>query len=100
MKRDKNKHPQKPGKAAGAGYINPWYHGGPTAAQMQTHICKLQRELFCLWSYIGQEGLWSEAKEYLDENADIPTLFESPQRNISFLERPGCGAEPRINYWF
>lgn len=78
MNRDKYKHPPTPAMPAGIRYGNPWNHGGPTVMQMQTHIRKLQRELFCLWDFIGQEGLWIEAKEYLEENADAPTLFEPP----------------------
>jgi len=48
----------------------------PTIPQMKEHIRKLGRELFHLWEYVGQEGLWGEAKEYVDENADEPIPFE------------------------
>ena len=38
------------------------------------HIQELEHELFYLWNYLGQEGLWSEAKAYLEdyEDEDIP----------------------------
>ena len=47
-----------------------------TREQMKGHIRKLERELYYLWEYIGQEGLWSEAKTYVEDNADEPIPFE------------------------
>ena len=40
------------------------------------HICALHRELYYLWDFIGEEGLWSEAKEYVDECCDDPIPYE------------------------
>ena len=40
------------------------------------HIRKLQRELFHLWVFIDEEGLRSEATEYMEEHKDNETLFE------------------------
>lgn len=77
MNQDRYKH-QRKRTAARVGYSNPQGNNESTAIQMRTHIQKLQHELFYLWSYIGQEGLWNEAKEYLDENKNAPTLFELP----------------------
>ena len=34
------------------------------------------RQNFYLWMFIAQEGLWDEAREFLKENMDTPTLFE------------------------
>lgn len=35
------------------------------------------RQNFYLWMFISQEGLWSEAKEFVDENMETPMPFES-----------------------
>ena len=40
------------------------------------HICALHRELYYLWDFIGEDGLWSEAKEYVDECCDDPIPYE------------------------
>lgn len=37
---------------------------------------RLRHELFCLWDFIGQEGLWIEAREYIEEHADDHFPFE------------------------
>ena len=58
------------------GYREPAERIEPTIPQMKEHIQKLERELFHLWEYVSQEGMWSEAKEYVDENADEPIPFE------------------------
>ena len=79
MNHNKHKHPQEQYTTrADMKCGTPQANNELAAVQMKAHIRKLQRELFCLWSYIGQEGLWNEAKEYLDENEDVPTLFELP----------------------
>lgn len=35
------------------------------------------RQNFYLWMFISQEGLWSEAKEFVEENMQTPMPFES-----------------------
>ena len=37
----------------------------------------MRRQNFYLWMFISQEGLFEEAKEFLAENMDEPTPFES-----------------------
>lgn len=44
--------------------------------QMKGHIRKLERELFQLWGFVGQEGLWDEAREFVQEHADETIPFE------------------------
>lgn len=39
------------------------------------HIHRLEHELFYLWEYLSQEGLWSEAKAYLEESEDEEIPF-------------------------
>ena len=38
---------------------------------------KMARQLFVLWDYLAEEGLYAEAKEYLEEHMDedIPLPF-------------------------
>lgn len=39
-------------------------------------VCReLRRELLCLWDFIGQENLWVEAREHMEEAADAPLPF-------------------------
>ena len=52
---------------------NPEY---PEIQQLKEHIRRLERELFHIWGYIGQEGLWNEAREYVDEHAGEAIPFE------------------------
>lgn len=42
------------------------------------HIHDLEHELFFLWEYLCSEGLWNEAKEYLEEHEqdEIPFGYE------------------------
>ena len=40
------------------------------------HIRKLERELFHLWAFAMEEGLYPEAKEYVEEHREEETLFE------------------------
>lgn len=42
---------------------------------MKAHIRETEHDLFYLWEYICSEGLWSEAKEYLDEHREDPIPF-------------------------
>lgn len=37
---------------------------------------KLQRESYYLWMFISAQGLWEEAREFLEDNMDEPMLFE------------------------
>ena len=41
----------------------------------------MYRQNFYLWIFISLEGLWSEAKEFLEENMDTPIPFESEIKN-------------------
>lgn len=34
----------------------------------EKRLQKVQRQLYYLWDFIGQEGLWNEAKEYVEES--------------------------------
>lgn len=47
-----------------------------TGEEYRKHIRKLEREQFHLWEYAGQEGLWSEAKEYVEERREMEIPFE------------------------
>lgn len=58
------------------GYDEPQDAPAPTQEQLKEHIRKLERELFHVWGYIGQEGLWNEAREYVDEHAGEAIPFE------------------------
>ena len=40
------------------------------------YIRKLQRELFQLWGFVGQEGLWEEAREFVNDHMDEEIPFE------------------------
>ncbi len=43
---------------------------------LKDRMRKLKRETFYMWMFITQEGLWEEAREFLEENMDIPLPFE------------------------
>ena len=58
------------------GYDEPTQEVSPTPAQLKEHIRKLERELCHVWDYLGQEGLWTEAREYVDGHADEAIPFE------------------------
>ena len=47
-----------------------------TPEPVNTHICKLERKLFHIWAFIMEEGLYSEALEYVNEHKDEETPFE------------------------
>ena len=47
-----------------------------TPAPVNDHIRKLERELFHTWAFIMQEGLCSEAMEYLEDHKDEESPFE------------------------
>lgn len=40
------------------------------------HIRKIERELFHLWGFVGSEGLWEEACEYMVDHRGEETPFE------------------------
>ena len=44
---------------------------------MQKKYEKLVRQVFLLWDFLAEEGLWHEAKEYLEDHKDdeIPIDF-------------------------
>ncbi len=37
---------------------------------------KLQRESYYLWMFISAQGLWEDARDFLEDNMDEPMLFE------------------------
>ena len=41
-----------------------------TPVYVQRKYEKLFRRIFLLWDFLAEEGLWSEAKEYLEEHQD------------------------------
>lgn len=46
--------------------------------QMKERIRKLEKELFLVWDYIGQEGCWGDAREYVVEHGGDEIIpFES-----------------------
>ena len=47
-----------------------------TPGPVNAHIHKLERELFHIWAFIMEEGLYSEAMEYVNEHKDEETPFE------------------------
>ena len=47
-----------------------------TPGPVNAHIRKLERELFHIWAFIMEEGLYSEAMEYVNEHKDEETPFE------------------------
>ena len=47
-----------------------------TPELVNAHIRKLERELFHTWAFIMEEGLCSEALEYVNEHKDEETPFE------------------------
>lgn len=44
-------------------------------AKMQEHIRRLEHILFFLLDFIGENGLWQEAKEHLEEHEDDNVPF-------------------------
>lgn len=48
-----------------------------TPAYVQKKYEKLTRQIFLLWDFLAEEGLWHEAKEYLEDHKDdeIPIDF-------------------------
>ena len=48
-----------------------------TPAYVSSRYEKMARQLFVLWDYLAEEGLYSEAKEYLAEHMDddVPLPF-------------------------
>jgi hypothetical protein len=47
-----------------------------TPGPVNAHIRKLERELFHIWAFIIEEGLCSEAMEYVNEHRDEESPFE------------------------
>ena len=47
-----------------------------TPGPVNAHIRKLERELFHIWAFIMEEGLYSEAMEYVNEHRDEESPFE------------------------
>ena len=47
-----------------------------TPGPVNAHIRKLERELFHIWAFIMEEGLYSEAMEYVNEHRDEELPFE------------------------
>ena len=38
------------------------------------------RKNFYLWMFISREGLWNEAKEFIEENMSNPSPFEPEKK--------------------
>lgn len=47
-----------------------------TPEPVNRHIRQLERQLCHLWAYITEEGLYTEAMEYVNEHKDEETPFE------------------------
>ena len=41
----------------------------------RSHIDELEHQLFFLWQYLGSEGMWADAEEYLEEHRDDEIPF-------------------------
>ena len=41
----------------------------------RSHIDELEHQLFFLWQYLGSEGMWTDAEEYLEEHRDDEIPF-------------------------
>lgn len=44
--------------------------------QMQDYVRKLKREVFYLWIFLTEQGLWEDAREFMEENRNEPVPFE------------------------
>lgn len=47
-----------------------------TPKLVEDHVRRLERELFNLWSFVWQEGLGAEAREFVDERKEDEIPFE------------------------
>ena len=47
-----------------------------TPEPVKKTIERLQRKIFYLFMFLGEQDLYTEAKEYLEEHMDEPTPFE------------------------
>ena len=47
-----------------------------TSALQKTDVFRLRRELFLLWMFVGQEGLWNEATDFVHEYETETALIE------------------------
>lgn len=47
-----------------------------TPRLIEDRVRRLERELFNLWEFVWQEGLGSEAREFVDDHKDEETPFE------------------------
>lgn len=43
--------------------------------KIEEHIRRLEHDLYFLLDFIGDNGLWQEAKEHLEEHSDDPIPF-------------------------
>ena len=43
--------------------------------KIEKHIRHLEHDLYYLMDFIGENGLWQEAKEHLEEHDDDPIPF-------------------------
>ena len=44
--------------------------------QVQDYVRKLKREVFYLWIFLTEQGLWEDAREFMEENRNEPAPFE------------------------
>ena len=47
-----------------------------TPKLIEEHVRRLERELFNLWTYVYQEGLGDDAREFVEEHRNEPIPFE------------------------
>lgn len=44
--------------------------------QVRDYVRKLKREVFYLWIFLTEQGLWEDAREFMEENRNEPAPFE------------------------
>lgn len=47
-----------------------------TDQTLEIRLRMMSRELFYTWIFISQAGLWEEAREFIQEQEDVPTPLE------------------------
>lgn len=60
-------------------YISETYRGTINPANQchrEEYIRKLQRELFHMWGFLAEEGLWEDALDYLESHRNNQSPFE------------------------
>lgn len=52
-----------------------YFHNTRIRSERQTCL-DLRRQLFYLWTFTIQQGLWEDALDFMDEHDDVPAPFE------------------------